>query len=160
MLSLTLENLLQHLQNNKFDAQIQKETQQIVIIFKFEHKDYPLFIRICDDGNILQFVVFIPCSPKPNKIGDVARLLHLINKEMDIPGFCMDESKGVLFYRVIIPTFEHEITENLFASYIQSIQIICQTFSPLITAVALGVTSFDQVLQKTQETGTVPLKKK
>ena len=155
MLKLTLESLKGHFLKNKLDAQIQEETQQLYIIFRIDNADYPLFIRIYESGDLLQLLIFLPYELKKAAVADTARLLHLINKEIDVPGFGIDEISDVMFYRAVLPCFEHSIDEAVLNAYINSLQIVCKTFSQLIGNVAAGATSFDQVFKKVKEAGSI-----
>jgi hypothetical protein len=166
MLDLTLDALLQHLQKNKFDAKLQKETNQIYVVFKVQNQDFPLFIRIYEGTNLLQLLVFMPSNVKPETRPDLARLLHLLNKEMDIPGFGMDETVvaegqgGVTFYRIIIPTTDSQIDEKLLDTFMGSIQSVSEAFFPVIATVANGMATFEEVLKKAAETPQPPQGKK
>lgn len=150
MIPLKLESVLEYLKNKGFDASIQKETNQIVIVLKLADRDFPLFFRIFPGEELLQVLVFIPCSIKPETVADTARLLHLLNKELDIPGFGMDENTSTVFYRCMIPVKNKEVDETFLSAYLNSIQVICKTLAPVIGAVAFGATTFQEVLQKTQ----------
>lgn len=153
MLDLTLDVLQEYLQKNQIDVQLQPETQQLYIVFKIDKIEYPLFIRIYEGGDLLQLLIFLPYDLKKSLVGDTARLLHLLNKEIDIPGFGIDETTGVIFYRAVIPCFDKKIDEGLLSSYLNSIQTICQTFTPVIGSVSTGAASFEKVLKTVQEAG-------
>ena len=153
MINLELKSLLEHLRDKKIEAQIQKETNQIYILFKIAEKEYPVFLRIFEGGELLQLLAFIPCNIKPEALNDTARLLHLLNKELDIPGFGMDETAMVIFYRCMIPAKDQQIDEALLDAYLNSIQIIAKTFSAVIIAVAYGATTYKEVLKKSEEKG-------
>jgi len=157
MLNLNLEAILKHLQDNKTDAQLQKETNQIYIVYKIQNQDFPLFIRIYEGTNLLQLLAFMPTNVKPSTRPDLARLLHLLNKEMDIPGFGMDETAvaegqgGVAFYRIIIPTMDGQVDETLLDTFISSIESISEAFFPVIATVANGMATYEDVLKKANE---------
>lgn len=157
MLDLTLDNLLEHLKKNGLDAKIQKETNQIYVVYKIQNQDFPLFIRIYEGTNLLQMLAFMPTNVKVKARPDLARLLHLLNKEMDIPGFGMDETAvaegqgGVAFYRIIIPTLDGKVDETLVDTFVNSIKSITEAFFPVIATVANGMASFEDVLKKASE---------
>ncbi len=151
MIPVTLDALQDYLENKKLSAQKQAETNQVYIVFKYGGKEFPLFIRIFEGGELLQLLAFIPCTLKASSVNDVARLLHYLNKELDIPGFCLDETSSLIFYRVMIPVIDNQISEDVFNSYLNSIQTICQTFAPVASAVAGGITTFSEVLKKVKE---------
>ena len=74
-------------------------------------------------------LVFIPIQLKPDAIHDVSRLLHMLNKEMDLPGFGMDENAGVVFYRLMIPAMNKKIDGDLLLAYLKTANNICELFT-------------------------------
>ena len=151
MLQPNLNAIKQHLLSQGIEAEIQKETNQLCILLKIADREYPLFIRIYEGEELLQLLSFLPCNTKTSTLADTARLLHLLNKEIDIPGFGMDESADVVFYRCMIPIKNKIIDESLFNSYLNASQVVCQSFSPVIAAVAYGAISYENVLAKAKE---------
>lgn len=151
MISLKLDAILDYLSQKGIEAQLQAETDQIVILIKIGDREFPLFIRIFEGGDLLQMIVFIPCNIKSSAFGETGRLLHLLNKELDIPGFGLDEDTSVVFYRCMVPILHQQIDESLFDAYLNSIQLVCKSFSPVIASVAYGTVTFDEVMKKTRE---------
>ncbi|HXF29727.1 MAG TPA: hypothetical protein VN457_07740, partial [Chlamydiales bacterium] len=82
MFTVTQDNLLSELKGLEIDGQIQKETSQIFHVFKLEKREFPLFIRILHDGELLQMLTFLPVGVKKEQYGDLGRLLHMLNKEL------------------------------------------------------------------------------
>lgn len=175
MLNVTPDSLVQFMRKNKYEADIQAETLQVYTIFKINQKEYPLFLRVFDEGHLLQILVFIPCHLEPNEqfasskkkeqsdshtskhadqkvlVADIARLLHLLNKELDVPGFGMDEVAGVVFYRIMLPTPKKKIESDLLMAFLKTVEHVCQMFSAPIEAVSSGQMTLDQILAKAQE---------
>lgn len=175
MINMTPDEILNFMRKNKYEADIQADTQQVYTIFKINQKEYPLFLRTFDDGHLLQLLVFIPCHLEPNEqfalgkkahppsseisekqareavVADIARLLHLLNKELDVPGFGMDEMAGVVFYRLMLPTPKKKIDEELLLAFLKTAEHVCQMFSNPIEAVSTGQMTLDQILAKAQE---------
>lgn len=151
MIHLKLEKILDYLQKKGFPAQLQKETNQLVMVFKIADREFPFFLRIFEGGELLQLLAFLPCNTTSNTIADTGRLLHLLNKELDIPGFGLDESTSVVFYRCMIPVQNQQIDEALLEAFLSSIQLVCKSFAPVIAAVAYGSATFEEVLKKTRE---------
>lgn len=170
MTTMTPDSILSFMRKNKYEAEIQPDTQQVYTIFKINKKEYPLFLRVFDDGHLLQLLVFIPCHLEPNEnfapgkkdslssghqvkesTADLARLLHLLNKELDVPGFGMDEMAGVVFYRLMLPTPKKKIDEELLVAYLKTAEHVCQMFSTPIEAVSSGQMTLDQILAKAHE---------
>lgn len=150
MIKVTNENLVEFLTRNKFDASIQNETGQVVSILKISGQEFPLFLRTFKDSGLLQLLVFIPSQVKYGTQNDLARFMHLVNKELDIPGFGMDEDSDTCFYRVMLPTIDNQIDERILESYLKSLQLICEQIAPTVLAVANGVATFEDILRKTK----------
>ncbi|WP_068470359.1 YbjN domain-containing protein [Candidatus Protochlamydia phocaeensis] len=151
MINMTPESILTFMQKNKYEADIQADTQQVYTILKLSQKEYPLFLRVFDDGHLLQMLAFIPCQLQREIVPDMARLLHLLNKELDVPGFGMDEMAGVVFYRLMLPTPKKKIDGDLLLAFLKTIEHVCQMFATPIEAVGFGQTTLDEILQKAQE---------
>ncbi len=151
MAVLNLDNIKKSLKKKNMDAQVQQETQQVYTILNLDGKEFPLFIRIYEQGDLLQLLAFLPFQLKKDTLNDVSRLLHLFNKELDIPGFGMDETSEVAFFRCMIPALDSTYDEKLLESYLDTIQTACQTFSTPIEAIAMGTVAFDDILKKIQE---------
>lgn len=160
MINLKLEDLLGYFQKNKIDAHLQQQTNQLYILYKIGEQEFPVFIRIFEGGELLQLLAFIPCNIVPGALNDTARLLHLLNKELDVPGFGMDENAMVLFYRCMIPAQNQKVDEALLQAYLNSIQVICKTFAAVVVAVATGAATYDEVLKKAQQTEKKAVKSK
>jgi len=151
MLSLDYTSLLKHINSNGYVAELQKETDQIAVLINIDNVQYPLFIRILTEGPVLQLLVFLPCKVTHKTINDLSRLLHLLNKEMDIPGFGMDENAGVVFYRITIPSLNKKIDKALLDTYLNSLQVICKSFTPVIINVIQGTMTLEAVVKKAKE---------
>ena len=79
-------------------------------------------------------------------------ILHLLNKEMDIPGFGMDEDSKVIFFRISQPlSTEGELDTDLMDAYLESIKTVCTTFTPAIINVSQGTMTLEEILQKVKE---------
>ena len=148
MIPLKLDKLHQYLNQKGYEALLQNETNQIYLIFKINNIEYPLFIRIYEGGELLQLLAFVPGHIQTGAQADLARLLHLLNKELDTPGFGMDENAGISFYRNMLSSIDKTIHPQLLESHLNSIQLILKTFGPIVLTVASGKATFDDILQK------------
>lgn len=154
MLALNTDAILKYLVEKKFQAQYQPETKQIYVNIKIEQSEFPLFIRATDESDLLQLITFIPRNIKPSAVSDVARLLHLFNRELDLPGFGMNEQTGHIFYRCIIPCTNRKFDPTILEAFLSSVTIVCKNFAPSIVAVADGAITFDDLLKKAEESET------
>jgi hypothetical protein len=152
MIEVNQQSLIEALKNLKLDPHIQQETNQIYCILKHERREFPLFIRLLHDGELIQILTFIPCSIKASQLNDLSRFLHIVNKELDVPGFCIDETSSTIFYRLILPTVKKEIARETFDALINTTQLVLNTFSPAIEAMSQGFMTLDDVLKKAKET--------
>lgn len=150
-MNISNDTLLAFFKKNNYKAELQPQSHQIFVTVKIFNKDFPLFARILDGGELLQLLIFIPCELKKELIPDVSRLLHMLNKELDVPGFCLDEQASALFYRIVLPTPHHEINEALLKAFIQTIERICTMFAQPIASVALGLTKLEDIVNKAKE---------
>ncbi len=147
MVEMNLESLLQFMKQEGYDAQIQTETHQVYCTLKISNIEYPLFLRVFEESELLQLIVFFPTNIKDSAFNDLARFLHHINKEIDIPGFGMDESTKVAFYRVMLPAFEKKVDQHVLKSYLKSLILICENFGQATLSVANGITSYADILK-------------
>ena len=152
MVKANLNEILNFFTKNNVKAQLQSETDQVYFIFKIHDRDIPVFIRVLNDGLLLQCLAFLPYSVKPEAFGDIARLLHFLNKEIDFPGFGIDESTKLAFYRSVIPTINKQVDDSLLNTYLNGIQNVCKEFVLNIEPVALGEVTFEEILEKSKKT--------
>ena len=144
-------NLLQTLQTLKLEPKVQPETQQIYVIFEHEGVQFPLFIRELHEGELVQLLSFIPCNLDAKYASDLSRLLHMLNKELDMPGFCIDESSSTVFYRLMMPTLKKEFEPEIFEALINTSQMVCKSFATVIEALATGAMTLEEILKKAKE---------
>lgn len=144
-------NLLQTLTSLKLEAKVQQETNQITLFFEDGDHQYPLFLRELHDGELLQLLTFIPRRVEPENILDLGRLLHMLNKELDMPGFCLDEGSLTVFYRLMLPTIKKEYDPKLFETLINTSQMVIKSFGPVVEALAIGAMSLSEILKKANE---------
>lgn len=154
MIQFKLEPILAFVQSKYADAKLQPETGQVLLMQKIHEADCPTFLRLVEQGEMLQILTFLPLKLKEKTLPDLARVLHLINKEIDIPGFGIDEESQVMFYRTMLPSSKQKIDEEVLEAYLGSIKMLLETFFPMIMAVNEGIASFKEVLKKVLESKT------
>lgn len=151
MINMTAESILDYMRKHHYDAEIQTDTQQVYTILKISEREYPLFLRIFDEGHLLQVLAFIPTPIEKEVIPDLARLLHILNKELDVPGFGMDEMAGVVFYRLMLPTPKKKIEGDLLIAFLKTVEQVCKMFAGPVEAVSQGLMTLEEILKKAQE---------
>ena len=145
------QKIVESLQQLGMKADLQEKTGQIVSTFAHNGFDYPIFIRELDGGNLLQVLTFVPCTLEQSAVQDTSRLLHMVNKELDMPGFCCDEESKTVFYRVVIPFVNKGFDEPLFNAYVQATQQICGMFGTVIQAIAVHAMTLEEMLKEAHE---------
>ncbi|MFA6916747.1 MAG: YbjN domain-containing protein [Parachlamydiales bacterium] len=149
MINVTLDSILELLEKNDLNPMLQEETKQVSLSFKLHDADFPMFIKVVHEGDLIQVLQFIPAHLDKNHVSDVARLMHYLNKEMDLPGFGFDENNQMMFFRLVLPTAKHKVDPDLLLAFINAARIACETFAPMIQNVNLGRTRFKEILEKT-----------
>lgn len=152
MVPATLPDLLQCMRQHGYETEVQQDSKQLFTILKISKQEHPLFLRIFESSQLLQLLVFIPTKLSAATTAEAARLLHLLNKEVDMPGFGMDEMAHVIFYRLMLPLYEKQIDEEFFITYLKTAQNICELFTLSIEAVANGHATLDEILEKIKQT--------
>lgn len=147
MIEISKEALLQLLKEEGQTATLDKETGQVTFKIKIKEHDYRVFLRIFEKNNLLQLLAFMPFSLDLSTLNDLSRCLHFLNKELDIPGFGLDESSKTCFYRVVLPFTDNKIEKEILRTYLKASSTILQSFSPLLFAITSGGMTFDQLLK-------------
>ncbi len=153
MTPLSLPTLLSHLRQTIPFAQIQEETNQIVFTKKIKEWEFPTFLRILPENTLLQIITFFPFSLDETVKSDVARLLHLLNKQLDLPGLGMDELSNTIYYRLVIPSQTGKINLSLLDTYLQAVDSVTELFAELVGVVASGALSIDTLLKQMMDAG-------
>jgi hypothetical protein len=156
MIPLELPEIKKFLKEQGHDPKDQPETQQLLIELRLADQMAPLFVRILHQS-VLQMVIYLPFQFETKKLPDVARFLHILNKDLDLPGFGLDEGQRVVFFRVVIPLLKPELDEGLLLSYLTSSHLVCTSFVYAIAAVASGQASPEDALEKMKQRSGGPL---
>ncbi len=151
MIPLTSNQLIQLLKKEGFAPEFQEESQQIAVTYKSSEREFPMFFRIAE-GPVLQIVTFLPVGFTKETVADTARLLHLINKEVDLPGFGIDETSQTVFYRSVIPCLSKKFDPELVRAYLTALKVLSDNFLNAVNAVAQGAITFDQAVEKATKT--------
>ena len=145
------QRIVESLKRLGMKADRQEKSNQIVSAFSHNGFEYPMFIRELDGGNLLQVLTFVPCTLQKEAVQDTSRLLHMVNKELDMPGFCCDEESKTVFYRVVIPFTNKNFDELLFCAYVNTTQQICGMFGTVIRAIAVNAMTLEEMLKEAHE---------
>ena len=102
--------------------EIEKESKQIYFKLDIQDKEVPVFFKVMEKASLLQLIAYPPTQIKEEMFAEIARFLHILNKELDIPGFGMDENSKLIFYRLVLPSLKNELDEGLVRAYVNTIK--------------------------------------
>lgn len=152
MIPFTQQSLTEYLKSQGYNVEPQKETNQIYYTYKGQRGEFPVFLRIYENNEQLQILTFFPMTIMKNRMDTIARLLHVFNREIDLPGFGIDEEIGVAFHRIMIPVFGNDLSTGILDLYLKAVPTICDKFFPLLYSASQSNQSFDEIKKKVAET--------
>jgi hypothetical protein len=139
--------LIHHLRENNLQPELHKETGQVYVLFHMNQYEVPIFFLLRQREQLLQIVAYLPYLLPEKSLGETARLLHILNREIDMPGFGLDESEKLLFYRCVLPGIEGRMDKKLFDLYFGTARVACETFMQVIGMIVAGTMTLDQALK-------------
>jgi hypothetical protein len=151
MIKLTNSDLLKHLEEKQLKPQMQNETGQIVMAFRLNNKDFPIFLRIAEDEDFLQVLSFLPTKIKEGQHSAIARFLHHVNNQVNLPGFSMDDQQDLVFYRIILPCPGRELSEQMLEKFLGAIFNVSNTFYPIVSQLSEATISYKDAMKKLRE---------
>jgi hypothetical protein len=147
-IDFNINALIAYLKENGLSPEFQKETGQIFIVYKIQEHEVPVFLLLRPESTLLQMVAYLPYRLPKKVLAEVARLLHILNKELDMPGFGLDEIEELMFYRAVFPCLHGKIDKSLFNMYLGTARIACDTFMHAIGMVVSGTVRVDEVMKE------------
>ena len=145
-MELNYTNLEQVIKKLGHTVAFQKESGQLVMTFKANLIEYPVFLRILQKDTLLQLVMFLPCKSDEKTLPEALNLLNFFNRELDLPGFCYDDMSKLIFYRLVIPAFDHLMISVLTLEKIfEVLPTIATTFAPLTQLVCNGSKTYNDI---------------
>ncbi len=148
---LSQQAILKVLNDLKLSPVWQQETEQVYIVLEIAKREVPIFFGIRSGNTLLQTIAYLPYDLPKTTFGQVARMLHLLNREIDMPGFGMDESQNLMFYRCVLPCLNGEFNEKLLEIALATTRVVCETFMDAIAMIAGGTTTVDAVVEETKK---------
>ncbi len=142
---LNANSLIKFLNEKGFSPTFQPETNQTYITLKMCDLDVPIFIKITEDSPLLQIMAYLPFEVQHAAFGETARILHLLNMQLDMPGFGMDEKERLMFYRCVIPCLDNKVSTELFVTYLGTLRFAFETFMHIIGAISSGTTTIEDL---------------
>lgn len=147
MMKLTHDGIVKLLNERNLKPEYQKDHDQTFIVMNVKSQEVPIFFGIRAEGSLLQLIAYIPFEMHKTTLTEVARLMHILNKEVDMPGFCIDEGQMLMFYRLVVPCLNGEFDERFFNMYLGTIKVALETFMGAILMVSGGQITVDQFLK-------------
>ncbi len=143
---LNFQGILTCLTQLKRSSAIEPRNQQIYVSFQVNGQEVPVFFGIRSD-TLLQLIAYFPFHASDKNSLQIGRLLHMLNRDVDLPGFGMDEKAGLVFYRSVILCLEQKMDPQVVEFYLKITQVIVETFMASISQIAQGAKNIDDLLK-------------
>ena len=106
-------------------------------------------VRASNDGDhLLQFVSSLPFQLNASVAGDTARMVLLVNKVIELPGFGMSEIDGSLYYQHVHVCRKGYFEDETVGQLLSSILHYVDDFAPVVEEIAVGAKSFGAVVDE------------
>ncbi len=145
MVDLTLDEIYKYLNDRELRPTLQRQNNQVFITLQVKKMEVPLFFAVLGEGTLLQMIAYVPYTMHEKAISEAARLLHYVNREIDMPGFGMDEKDRLMFYRLVLACVDKKVDERLLELYIATTRVACETFMEAIQLISSGTANFERV---------------
>jgi hypothetical protein len=148
-LDFNLAALFSYLNSERLNPEVHKETEQLHITYKLQkNEELHVFFHLHTPSKLLQIVAYLPYQLPEKTLGETARLLHFLNKEMDVPGFGLDEKQHLIFYRVVLPCLDDKIETRLFNLSLGAARVACDSFMRTIVLIVSGAMNVTTLMKE------------
>lgn len=151
MFDFNVNALIAYLRENNAQPELQKETGQVFLLHQLQGYEVPIFFLLRPESTLLQIIAYLPFRIPDKTLGDTARLLHILNRDLDMPGFGIDESEKMSFFRCVVPALDGKIEKRFFNMYLATSKIACDTFMRAIGMIVSGSAPLEDVLKETKK---------
>lgn len=151
MFDFNVNALIAYLRENNAQPELQKETGQVFLVYQMQGYEVPVFFLLRPGTHLLQIVAYLPFRIPDKALEETARLLHILNRDLDLPGFGIDESEKLAFYRCVVPALDDKIDKRFFNMYLATTRMACDTFMRAIGMIVSGSASLDTVLNEIKQ---------
>lgn len=100
----------------------------------------------------IQFETALPFPLSDLRSPEVGSFLFFLNRQLELPGFEIDEGNSLILYRYVLLTPEAHIQPNLLKGLIGSITLTLDLFSEAIEKVSSGEITFNEILENILKT--------
>lgn len=94
----------------------------------------------------LDFTLEYPFKFKPETTKELASLLHFINHEAAVTGYCMDEVEQTIYYRYHMFSLEGSLDRKTLVSIVGMILLFYDIYHKTIEQVANGSITFNELI--------------
>lgn len=98
----------------------------------------------------LQFILTLPFLVDTRQIGEIARLILLLNKGMELPGFELSEVDHLIYFRHSFLVPEDQLDERILLTLTGMIEMIVDVFSDILESVATDAKTLREVVEEAQ----------
>ncbi len=144
-MKLSEYEILRFLKAEGHDVQTDAETQQHYFMFSLANLEVPFFVKVDKDNILLQLVSYLPFQVAKDGAPTLARALHVFNRQMEVPGFGMEETEGTVFYRLVYPCPSKQIDEATTRLLIHAAALAIETFLLTLKAMEEQEITMEQI---------------
>lgn len=179
MLKINLNSLENFFSSQEFVCTVLPASSEVPMDYLFVHigddlKDRDLIVQINiteqlvdkedrvtsieeepEDLYHLQLLLQFPFDVSLDQLGDLARLLLLINKSSGIPGLELSEPDRKVFWRHVMLVKDEEIDPYILISLVGSLLMTVNVFGDFIESIANGEKTFQEVVEEIQKLQTI-----
>lgn len=95
----------------------------------------------------IQFETALPFPLSEVRAHDVGSFVFYLNRQLELPGFELDEGNSLVLYRYVLLAPDANIQPDLLKGLIGSITLTLDLFSEAIEKVSTGETTFNKILE-------------
>lgn len=99
--------------------------------------------------HFLQLACCFPFKVEEKSLWEMARMILLLNKGLELPGFELSEVDGVVFYRYVLPIVNSHVEEPLLICLVGTIDFLVKGFMEQLEEIATGAKTAQQVIDET-----------
>ena len=157
------EALTETLQKLDFECSIEPSQRypegRILLFLGSDHKQRDRSLEITIQKQILgskdedipyyriQFESALPFPLSDLRSHDVGSFLFFLNRQLELPGFEIDEANSLILYRYVHLSSEIDVKPDLLKGIIGSTTLTLDLFGEAIEKVSSGETSFNEILE-------------
>lgn len=174
MVLATLHGLKTYFSSHGFDCDIlpakgEMEVEQLLVAMGPDHKgrdlilsvrsaelplNQELFSKYKVEGELksyhfLQLASCFPFKVEETALWEMARMILLLNKGLELPGFELSEVDGIVFYRYVLPVVDKHVEEALLICLIGTIDFLMKGFLENLEQIAIGAKTAQQMIEET-----------